>query len=138
MASSTGTLLNRPLTPTYSLAPGISRAAVFDDVAIGADGVARSAYAAEAAAAADAIMPFADAFDAEAAADAIMPSVQSLLPYVPTPYQPGWEIWVGFAAGIIPFAIGAAEFGKRILIQQRCEVCGGKGLVASAGPGGDK
>jgi hypothetical protein len=32
----------------------------------------------------------------------------------------GWEIWVGFAAGVIPFLIGSYEFGKRILIQLRC------------------
>lgn len=35
--------------------------------------------------------------------------------YVPSPVEPGWEIYVGFLAGIIPFAIGSWEFGKRIV-----------------------
>ena len=35
--------------------------------------------------------------------------------YVPGPAEVGWEIWVGAAAGVIPFAIGAYEFGKRIV-----------------------
>lgn len=35
--------------------------------------------------------------------------------YVPSPYEPGWEIYVGFLAGVIPFAIGSWEFGKRIV-----------------------
>ena len=29
--------------------------------------------------------------------------------------MPGWEIWVGFFAGVIPFIIGASEFAKRIV-----------------------
>ena len=32
-------------------------------------------------------------------------------------------------AGVIPFVIGAYEFGKRILIQRRCQNCEGSGLV---------
>lgn len=93
-------------------------------------------------------------------------------PYVPSPYEPGWEIWAGAIAGIIPFAIGSYEFGKRIvscrtscnshpriawlahsvpplngttlgccaclrpqLIQLRCELCAGKGLVPSTNAG---
>lgn len=106
----------------FHLATGASQAAEIDALAASVDSVASS------------ISPA----DVDSAASVIGPSVQALLPYVPTPYQPGWEIWVGFAAGVIPFAIGAVEFGKRIIIQQRCEVCGGKGLVASAGPGGNK
>lgn len=35
--------------------------------------------------------------------------------YVPGPVDVGWEIWVGFAAGLIPFMIGSWEFGKRIV-----------------------
>jgi hypothetical protein len=35
--------------------------------------------------------------------------------YVPSPYEPGWEVWVGAVAGVIPFAIGSFEFGKRIV-----------------------
>ncbi len=49
--------------------------------------------------------------------------------------EPGWEIWLGFAAGVFPFILGSYEFGKRIIIQLRCEECGGRGLVASTGPG---
>ncbi|KAG1658771.1 hypothetical protein FOA52_001314 [Chlamydomonas sp. UWO 241] len=48
---------------------------------------------------------------------------------------PGDEVWIGFIAGVIPFAIGSWEFGKRILIQQRCTVCAGKGLVPSSKEG---
>lgn len=50
--------------------------------------------------------------------------------YVPSPIiGPSWEIWVGFAAGVIPFIIASVEFGKRIVIQQRCPECQGRGLV---------
>lgn len=35
--------------------------------------------------------------------------------YTPSPLEPGWEIWVGFAAGVIPFLIASLEFGKRIV-----------------------
>ncbi|KAJ9531831.1 hypothetical protein QJQ45_021981 [Haematococcus lacustris] len=55
--------------------------------------------------------------------------------YVPSAYQPGWEVWVGLVAGVVPFAIGSYEFGKRIIIQLRCELCGGRGLVPSTNPG---
>lgn len=49
--------------------------------------------------------------------------------YVPGPVEIGWEIWFGTAVGVIPFIIASVEFGKRILIQRRCEVCEGSGLV---------
>ena len=50
--------------------------------------------------------------------------------YTPSPLDgPGIEAWAGFVAGVVPFAIGASEFGKRILIQQRCKTCSGSGLV---------
>lgn len=49
--------------------------------------------------------------------------------YVPGPVEVGWQIWVGFLAGVIPFAIGSWEFVKRLLIQQRCTECSGRGLV---------
>jgi hypothetical protein len=39
--------------------------------------------------------------------------------YVPGPVEVGWQIYVGAAVGVFPFIIGAYEFGKRILIQQR-------------------
>lgn len=35
--------------------------------------------------------------------------------FTPGPVTIGWEVWVGAVAGIIPFAIGAYEFGKRIV-----------------------
>ena len=41
--------------------------------------------------------------------------VLGLPAYVPGPVEVGWEIWLGAAAGVIPFAIGAYEFGKRIV-----------------------
>ena len=50
--------------------------------------------------------------------------------YVPSPLEtPSWEIWVGFVAGVVPFAIASYEFGKRVLIQRRCPECNGRGLV---------
>ena len=50
--------------------------------------------------------------------------------YVPSPMEtPSWEIWIGSLAGIVPFVIASYEFGKRIVIQRRCEACGGRGLV---------
>jgi len=50
--------------------------------------------------------------------------------YKPSPMEiPSWQIWVGFAAGVVPFAIASIEFGKRIRIQQRCVQCNGQGLV---------
>lgn len=50
--------------------------------------------------------------------------------YSPSPMEsPSPEIWFGFIVGIIPFIIASYEFGKRILIQRRCENCGGRGLV---------
>lgn len=39
--------------------------------------------------------------------------------YVPGPVEVGWQIYVGSAVAAFPFVIGAYEFGKRILIQQR-------------------
>lgn len=50
--------------------------------------------------------------------------------YSPSPMEsPSPEIWFGFIVGVIPFIIASYEFGKRILIQRRCEGCGGRGLV---------
>lgn len=40
--------------------------------------------------------------------------------YVPGPVEVGWQIYVGSAVAAFPFFLGAYEFGKRILIQQRC------------------
>jgi len=42
---------------------------------------------------------------------------------------PEWQIYYGFIAGLSPFVIAAYEFGKRILIQRQCELCGGSGLI---------
>lgn len=50
-------------------------------------------------------------------------------PYVPSPYTPGPEIWLGALLPTLVFALGSWEFGKRILIQRRCAVCAGTGLV---------
>lgn len=53
----------------------------------------------------------------------------SAAPFVPGPVEVGWEIWFGAFVGVVPFAIGAYEFAKRILIQRRCQNCSGSGLV---------
>lgn len=50
-------------------------------------------------------------------------------PYVPSPINVGWEVYVGAIAGVIPFAIGSYQFVARILIQRRCQTCDGSGLV---------
>ncbi|KAJ1285507.1 hypothetical protein BS78_03G284600 [Paspalum vaginatum] len=55
---------------------------------------------------------------ASAAADAPLP-----------PAQVSWQIVVGAAAGVTPFVVAGIEFGKRIIAQKKCEVCGGSGLV---------
>ncbi|KAG2495284.1 hypothetical protein HYH03_006557 [Edaphochlamys debaryana] len=86
----------------------------------------------------DAASASAAAASAAAAAAAAASAAVAEGRYVPSPVEPGWEIWVGFVAGVVPFAIGSYEFGKRILIQLRCEECGGRGLAPSSGPGRDK
>ncbi|CAM9253750.1 unnamed protein product [Heterosigma akashiwo] len=48
---------------------------------------------------------------------------------VTEPVEVTGEIWAGLAAGVFPFAWAAYEFWKRIDTQQRCEICGGSGLV---------
>ncbi|KAJ4816183.1 transmembrane protein [Rhynchospora pubera] len=45
------------------------------------------------------------------------------------PVQITWQITVGALAGVTPFVVAGIEFGKRIIAQQKCEVCGGSGLV---------
>lgn len=35
--------------------------------------------------------------------------------FTPGPVEAGWEIWFGAVVGVVPFAIGAYEFGKRIV-----------------------
>ncbi|XP_077211646.1 uncharacterized protein LOC143846918 [Tasmannia lanceolata] len=40
-----------------------------------------------------------------------------------------WQIIVGGIAGVTPFVVAGIEFGKRIVAQRRCGVCGGSGLV---------
>ncbi|KAK9830062.1 hypothetical protein WJX72_009504 [[Myrmecia] bisecta] len=63
-------------------------------------------------------------------AQAAETAAASTLGFTPGPVEVGWEIWAGAAAGVIPFIIGAWEFGKRIVIQRRCSVCSGSGLVS--------
>lgn len=49
--------------------------------------------------------------------------------YVPSPMDMSWQIYVGTAVGIFPFIIATYEFSKRVIIQRRCQVCNGTGLV---------
>lgn len=50
--------------------------------------------------------------------------------YVPSPMDgPTWQVWVGAIVGVIPFVIATYEFSKRVIIQRRCQVCNGTGLV---------
>jgi hypothetical protein len=64
-----------------------------------------------------------------AAATATELAASTSVPYTPSPMEPGFEIYVGFVAGVVPFIIASYEFGKRILIQRRCPECRGVGLV---------
>lgn len=50
-------------------------------------------------------------------------------PPFPQSVQMPWQVYVGFLAPASVFAVGASEFVKRILIQQRCNRCAGTGLV---------
>lgn len=91
----------------------------------GSSGIGAAAVAAAAAIAAS--LPAGAAWAAAAAA---VPGPGSETgAFTPGPVHIGWEVYVGAIAGVIPFAIGAYEFGKRILIQRRCETCSGSGLV---------
>ncbi|XP_047061115.1 uncharacterized protein LOC124667935 [Lolium rigidum] len=45
------------------------------------------------------------------------------------PAEITWQIVVGAVAGVTPFVVAGVEFGKRIIQQKKCEVCGGSGLV---------
>ena len=40
-----------------------------------------------------------------------------------------WQLYVGFFAGLAPFIVASYEFGKRILMQRRCAMCRGTGLI---------
>ncbi|XP_066315056.1 uncharacterized protein [Miscanthus floridulus] len=59
-----------------------------------------------------------DGASVAAAADAPLP-----------PAQITWQIVVGAVAGVMPSVVAGVEFGKRIIAQKKCEVCGGSGLV---------
>ncbi|KAL4857110.1 hypothetical protein ACK3TF_002784 [Chlorella vulgaris] len=47
-------------------------------------------------------------------ADAAVVAAATAAAYTPGPVEVGWEIWAGFIAGVIPFAIATVEFSKRI------------------------
>ncbi|PRW33526.1 hypothetical protein C2E21_7498 [Chlorella sorokiniana] len=80
-----------------------------------------------AAASAVASLAAAAASAGSAAAEVLTADGQPFVP--PAASDLGWEVWVGFVAGVIPFLIASYEFGKRILIQRRCPSCRGSGLV---------
>ena len=44
-----------------------------------------------------------------------------------------WQLYVGFFAGLAPFIVASYEFGKRILMQRRCAMCRGTGLIRKGG-----
>ncbi len=60
------------------------------------------------------------------AAELAAAGVSTVVPagYVPSPVEVGWEVWVGFVAGVVPFVIGAYEFGKRIVSGKWSGQCG--------------
>ncbi|KAL6614470.1 hypothetical protein ACP70R_036740 [Stipagrostis hirtigluma subsp. patula] len=65
------------------------------------------------------------AVDGASAAAAVAAAADAPLP----PAQVTWQIVVGAVAGATPFVVAGVEFGKRIVAQKKCEVCGGSGLV---------
>ncbi|KAK9833912.1 hypothetical protein WJX74_009758 [Apatococcus lobatus] len=50
--------------------------------------------------------------------------------YKPSQTELGWEVIVGAVVATVPLIVASYEFGKRILIQRRCPVCKGSGLIA--------
>ena len=72
------------------------------------------------AAAVAAVLCTAATLHAQSAAAAAASGPVDASTYVPGPVDVGWQVWVGAIVGVIPFIIGAYEFGKRILIQRRC------------------
>ncbi|XP_062186169.1 uncharacterized protein LOC133889725 [Phragmites australis] len=66
------------------------------------------------------------AVDGASAAAAVAAAADAPLP----PAQVTWQIVVGAVAGVTPFVVAGVEFGKKIIAQKKCEVCGGSGLVA--------
>lgn len=52
--------------------------------------------------------------------------------FEPAPVE-AWQLWTGSIVGLAPFVLASYEFGKRILIQQRCAVCNGSGLIVRGG-----
>lgn len=90
-----------------------------DDVSLsarllGAAAVAASlsSAAAHAAAQADVATPAATAVSeqADAAAAAAGAAAAAAASFTPGPVEVGWEIWVGFVAGVVPFIIATVEF----------------------------
>ncbi|XP_008657201.1 uncharacterized protein [Zea mays] len=65
------------------------------------------------------------AVDGASVAAAASAAADSPLP----PVQVTWQIAVGALAGVTPFVVAGVEFGKRIIAQKKCQVCGGSGLV---------
>nr|CAB3478374.1 unnamed protein product [Digitaria exilis] len=65
------------------------------------------------------------AVDGASAAAAVAAAADAPLP----PAQVTWQIIVGAVAGVTPFVVAGIEFGKRVIAQKKCEVCGGSGLV---------
>ncbi|RCV27471.1 hypothetical protein SEVIR_5G330900v4 [Setaria viridis] len=65
------------------------------------------------------------AVDGASAAAAVAAAADAALP----PPQVTWQIVVGAVAGVTPFVVAGVEFGKRIVQQKKCEICGGSGLV---------
>ena len=57
-----------------------------------------------------------------------VPELTAVGAYTPPPVE-AWQLYVGAAAGFFPFAVATYEFGKRIVIQRECKLCGGSGLI---------
>jgi hypothetical protein len=92
-------------------------------------------------AAASALLSFATTAGAAAATEAATSYAAASPAYTPSNPLEGelaWQVWVGFIAGVFPFLIASIEFGKRIVIQRRCETCKGRGLVSVQGTRGPR
>ncbi|KAL4420004.1 hypothetical protein ABPG75_007102 [Micractinium tetrahymenae] len=108
---------------------GPATAGLLGAAAVAASLSAAAANAAEQVGAATTVAAAAAEQADAAAAAAAAAAATAAASFTPGPVEVGWEIWVGFVAGVVPFIIATVEFSKRIIIQRRCPCCKSSGLV---------
>lgn len=112
-------VVSRPAAPGAGTTHGAAATAATDAHAPAAGAAAAAVTLASAAAATAAdLQPVSDAAAppaAQSAAAAALADAIASGAYTPGPVELGWEIWVGFVAGVVPFLIASWEFGKRVV-----------------------